>query len=208
MLNALPKNWIKSDIPDEPTNKKSKLCFDVGSSSGSVSQIRKYIVNNKYDVPKSVEKWNAYLGNQSFNKTWWTNAEYTKDTKLKSLQYKILHRIYPTNCMLEKMRISLSNKCVYCDEIDSLEHFFFSCGEINCLWKYIENVINIKFGKCCTLSEKDVLFGLDKGNLKYLSYVNIVILIGKLCISKYKYGDKQNLIYLFDMECLLRKIEY
>ena len=56
--------------------------------------------------------------------------------------------------MLEKMRISLSNKCVYCDEIDSMEHFFFSYGDINCLWKYIENVINIKFGKCCTLSEK------------------------------------------------------
>ena len=56
--------------------------------------------------------------------------------------------------MLEKMRISLSNKCVYCDEIDSLEHFFFSCGEINCLWKYIENVFNIKIGKVLHIIRK------------------------------------------------------
>ena len=67
MLNALPKIGLNQIFLT--TNKKSKLCFDIGSSSCSASQIRKYIVNDKFDVPKSIKKWNAYLGNQSFNKT-------------------------------------------------------------------------------------------------------------------------------------------
>ena len=111
--------------------------------------------------------------------------------------------------MLHKMKIKPNNLCEHCQDIDYLEHFFFQCKRLNGFWNYISLQalvdINIKY----TFSIKDVLFGiqnnsckdLDKTKLKYLNYL---ILVGKMCISKFRYGKINNIRLIFELEWNLR----
>ena len=47
----------------------------------------------------------------------------TKDTKLLQLQYKLLHRILPTNKWLKKIGIVLDDTCAFCNT--ETENMFF-----------------------------------------------------------------------------------
>ena len=49
--------------------------------------------------------------------------ECTSDTYLQSIQYKIIHRYFPYNYQLNTWNIEDSNKCTYCQEIDTLSHY-------------------------------------------------------------------------------------
>ena len=80
----------------------------------------------------------------------------TKEVKLIVLQWKILHRIYPTNYLLNKMKIKQTNICEHCNmnSIDTIEIFFYDCGKIKVLWKAIESEINL------TITEHLAIFGV------------------------------------------------
>ena len=137
--------------------------------------------------------------------------EVTKESRLRELHWKILHNIYPTNILLSKIGVTETNKCSYCtNEIDFIEHFFFKCNKIRKLWKHIENVTQAKFGYFIKLDEIDVLLGIRKGILKKDSYyfVNNAILVGKMCVGKFRYGKPLEIIQMFDQEMRIRKLLY
>ena len=75
------------------------------------------------------------------------------------------------------------------------------------LWNYIERKIQLEFGCYVQLDSKSVLLGIiDKKNIRKasLSHINYLILLGKMCISKYRYGAPISIIDMFEMELLLR----
>ena len=51
----------------------------------------------------------------------------TKETKLISLQFKIIQYILPTQKRLHDWKISETALCQYCSEIDTLTLFFWDC---------------------------------------------------------------------------------
>ncbi len=65
-----------------------------------------------------------------------------RDTKLQTFQYRILH-IIPCNEWLFKIKIKNSNSCSFCNEIDTLPHFFVKCRKVNNFWKYWFNWLKI-----------------------------------------------------------------
>ena len=61
------------------------------------------------------------------------------------------------------MGISENRNCKFCtDEIDYIEHLFWSCGKINLIWKKVEEYVYLKFDKLIKLQLKDVLFGYNE----------------------------------------------
>ena len=48
--------------------------------------------------------------------------EYTSDTYLQSIHYKIIHRYFPCKYQLNTWNTEDSNNCTYCQEIDTLSH--------------------------------------------------------------------------------------
>ena len=63
----------------------------------------------------------------------------------------------------------------------------------------------LKFDKLIKLKLKDVLFGYkETENCGYVLAINHVILIAKMCISKYRYGKYFDLFLLFERELSLR----
>ena len=107
------------------------------------------------------------------------------------------------------MGITDSNKCSYClNEIDYIEHFFYTCNKIKKLWDHIECLVQVKFGQVVKLNMIDVLLGKKKELLSadMYHYINHTILIGKMCISKFLYGTPFDIIVMFERELLLRGV--
>ena len=52
----------------------------------------------------------------------------TNETKLISLQFKIIHNILPTQKRLHDWKISETALCQYCSDTDTLTHFFWDCS--------------------------------------------------------------------------------
>ena len=63
----------------------------------------------------------------------------------------------------------------------------------------------MKFDKSIKLELKDVLFGYNETeNGSDVLAISRVILIAKMCISKYRYGKYYDLFFLFERELSLR----
>ena len=167
------------------------------------------IMIKKISVNPICEKfWQKKYPNYDFNwKYIWTNApNIIKEARLISLNWKILSNIYPTNILLHKIGKSPSSNCIQCNEKDYLEHFFYHCKIISMIWVEAASIISNKLGKSTKLSVTDVLFGYNNDNNENNRYVNIIIMVGKMCISKFKYGKHPNLVFLFNQELQFREI--
>ena len=62
----------------------------------------------------------------------------TQQKKKILLQWKILHKIYPCNKYLHQIKLSESELCIVCNNVDALEHFFGECTIIKRLWSEVE----------------------------------------------------------------------
>lgn len=58
----------------------------------------------------------------------------TRETKLQSFQFKLLHRILPCNKYLMNIRIRDTDLCEFCNVSDTLTHFFFYCQKVVTFW--------------------------------------------------------------------------
>ena len=100
------------------------------------------------------------------------------------------------------MKIRDFIKCNFCpDTTDYVEHFFYECRISKSLWRHIENIIAVRVNKRTNLDVMSVLFGISNSDIlskAELKIANLYLLIGKLCISKYKYGKPIAITILFD----------
>ena len=174
-----------------------------GNTIITAKAFRKYIVETKYSTPCAVQFW-RHKFNIEVHKQHWNIYKGTQETRLRELHWKILHNIYPTNILLQKMGLVDSHMCSLCkSHIDFVEHFFFECSKINYLWRYVERILREKCGINVVLDAHVVLLGMvDKNlfnlNTPQLKYVNQLIMIGKMCVSKFRYGMPLNIVLMFD----------
>ena len=133
----------------------------------------------------------------------------TKETKLRGLHFKILHRIFPCNFLLHKMKIKPSPLCESCSCFDTIEHFFYECKRLTCFWEMIEGFLQVILIETFQLTMTKVLFGLTKHDAECstskLAEANRLLLLAKYCIHKKRYIPNANIIQIFNNEISLRK---
>ena len=194
---------IQQDISEQ----QGVLIFD-NKILKTAREFRIHLVKKIYSEPCSVNFWNNKLKIGITKWHWEIIRTVSKESRLRELHWKILHNIYPTNIILNKLGIAASNRCTYCeDNIDFIEHFFVECPKISILWSFIEGKIYSELNISMKLTAGDILLGCPrKGQMLShdMRYINYLIIIGKLCISKYKYGTPVNIILLFESEIRLR----
>ena len=171
---------------------------------------RNVITGLKYSKPCSVQFW-SHKFDIDLDQTVWTVAKHvTSESRLRELHWKLLHNIYPTNTLLKKIGLAAEDKCPYCtDELDYIEHFFFYCRKVNRLWNYVETLILVRYGTRILLKATDVLTGVrnEDGNTRNLyRFLNHLILIGKMTVSKFRYGTPLDIIIMFEKELVLRNL--
>ena len=181
-----------------------------GKQLAKACNFREIITNYNKSEPCSKHFWKRKFDYEVTKHDWQLSIQTTKEIRLRVLQWKLLHNIYPTNIMLHKMKVTNNEFCSYCDRItDFIEHFFFQCPVVKHFWKDVQNMILAKHKVKVNLNEIDVIFGLQ--NHKEVTHeikqsINHIILIGKMCISIFKKTQKHpSLFHLFETHLNLRQ---
>ena len=147
--------------------------------------ISKLIVKNNY-----LSKWcnELNINEEDLNKKVINNMPFavTKDTKLHWFQYRLLHRILPSNTLLSKMHISDTATCTFCNrEDESLLHLVFSCHIIDTFWKQLSAWLNTNCQIHINLDKETIILG-RKLEKKYNSSINLTLLLAKQFIFSQK----------------------
>ena len=218
IINAIPKNWkrilemelthdnlqlaIRNNV-DTPIripdilNKKNQEIRKIINDTKNATICSKNFWKRKYDIDIS----------NHFN----IAKQTTQETRLKVLHFKILHNIYPTKILLHKMKIKENNLCDTCQKTEYLEHFFVECALVKEFWKSMKSLILRDINKNISLTPQRIIFGINVNeinNREYtardIKYINFAILVGKMSISKAKYGTVKNIAMVFEHEWDLR----
>ena len=115
------------------------------SSSSFCNEAYKLIVKGITSSPdKSQSKWIADCENYEnfieWDKSYILPFYCTKETKLQTFQFKLLHRRIATNNYLCKIGISLTDICTFCEQKkESLIHLFWDCEFVQTFWQNIQH---------------------------------------------------------------------
>lgn len=104
-----------------------------------------------------------------------------RDTKLQAFQYRISHRIIPCNKFLKNIRIRDDDKCSYCQDQDSIQHFLFLCPMTKTFWDKICQWFFKETDLQLDMSMRSYLFGVAV-NRPQDKVVNFLLLFLKFYI--------------------------
>jgi exonuclease III len=218
LRDAIPRAWKKA-IKDEITR------ADVHDNSTDLVIHCKGITRNALFVSNREFYW-TYIDLKSkgrpasdFIWSYKYNIELTKvkkyyyipysciiETKIQTLQFKIVHNILPTMLRKYQWRVSPSKECTRCGETDDISHHLYKCYEMEIFWSslgkwwttictecvFVEN-------ECCV-----VLGSLD--SMCHLEQRNAIILWSKWHIYRAKHLGQPVSAYNFMVE-LKNRIE-
>lgn len=110
----------------------------------------------------------------------------SRETKLHSFHYKVLHRTFPCNAYLARLRVLESDWCLYCDETDSITHHLFRCAKVKPFWdsicRWFRQSVDLYLDQ---LTPKEYIFGLPKGS-RHRNVINAILLAVKFYIFRQK----------------------
>ena len=124
---------------------------------------------------------------------------YNKETKIQSLQYKILMNIYPCGLRLHQWKIFPDSLCKCCKQVDNLMHHFYECEEMKIFWSSLTKWWNHFCGNCIELDTLSVLLGIV-GKQCHKPQLNFILLCAKWLIYRNKYLGKSTFFYEFLVE--------
>ena len=91
----------------------------------------------------------------------------TRETKLQSFQYKIIHRTIACNRWLFNIKVKESDKCNFCYEVDDIQHFLLYCDRVVDFWQSFFKWWN-RVSKIVILDESEleecILFGFPNSD--------------------------------------------
>ena len=105
--------------------------------------------------------------------------------KLRSFQYRLALKGIVTNVHLAKWKIISSNQCYFCDShVETVEHLFYSCDRIKCIWDATLDFIRERTGSRVALNHISCIFNTVHDNPLHLA--NFVCLVTKQYLYKTK----------------------
>ena len=114
------------------------------------------------------------------------------ESKLQSFQYSVLHCFVNCKHNLFLWNQIESDRCNNCQNVDSVEHFFYYCDTVKQLWYFVKNLIYMTFQIKFDYTVLEILLGIPCKRNTVMCVINFVILFGK----KYIYNCKINQKYL------------
>ena len=91
-------------------------------------------IKNEYVKPADLQKWLSISPGLIPEEEWpdilRRPYQCLRETKLQSLQSKIIHKIINCNKKLFDMKLKETPMCSYCDETDDISHFFVHCDNV------------------------------------------------------------------------------
>ena len=122
------KNLLQRKLIETILNKPVEKLLSKKIYSFLISQV------SHYDSVQA--KWeNSVVIEESTNELFENIEKFTINNRLRSFQYRFLHRILHFNDKLFKFKIATTTMCDFCnEELDSIEHRYFYCRVIQGFW--------------------------------------------------------------------------
>jgi len=145
---SIPKTWIY-ELKNQThilSNKQSDLTIKINNINKPIHLIKCnefywHIINQMNFTDKSSSKWKKTINtinNNNFNweKIFSLSFNIIRETKVQSLQFRIIHKTIQCNEWLHKLTIKPSSICEFCNnsEIDTITHFFINCQICKTFW--------------------------------------------------------------------------
>ena len=205
---AIPKTWvtmITSQLTHSTENtnvnlllKTSGKCYDICKSS--TKTVYEHIILSKYVQATAVQRWSEQF---EIDEDDWSNIftlpfKTSRETKLQSFQYKIIHRVISCRKWLYNQKVIPSPYCTLCNNncIDTILHLLIECSSLNSFWKHIESWWNRVSQTQVQLTKKHIIFGIYY-DLNYFSTINYVVLLAKWYIYTNIYLKHKTELYGF-----------
>ena len=100
----------------------------------------------------------------------------------------------------------MSNKCNFCQSVDTLEHHLYQCKNSKIIWDKLEKWLLKNIQLKLNLKECEILFGIPHTPTPYLDLINFVILMTKWYINKQR-SDNKDLYFIELLETIKCKIK-
>jgi len=176
ILSSIPQNWKKlQEGSEDPVTPPTSI------SSLSCKAIYRILLNlEDLPLPTSEKKLLASgVEKSDLNKIYLIPFKATREIILTMFQYKIIHRILPTNSLLHKMKKVASPSCPFCpSECQILWHLFINCVHASSFWNRFQQWYSIASNTKLLLSELEVMFGIICSHT-YCLALNHLIILGK-----------------------------
>ena len=84
--------------------------------------------------------------------------------KLAEFNYKLLHNLVVTGYILSKWNKLISDKCIFCNLCDTVEHLLFDCNRIKAIWT--------KVGECLKIdiNWSHIIIGLHGLHIQFINH--------------------------------------
>ena len=142
---SIPYSWrsiIKNQL-ECTQNFSGDNCIDCNGQfllNLSTKYIYNILLKKKSREPASIKQWtNDFPKFDEANIELWSNIfkmsfRTTRETKLQSFQFQIIHRIIACKTKLYQWKIVNTTKCDYCTDRDDILHFFLYCPKVKDFW--------------------------------------------------------------------------
>jgi hypothetical protein len=176
-----------------------------------------FFVETKKRLPTCITKWQeTYPKFNDADHRLWENIfslsfKITRETKLQSFQYKLIHRIISCRKRLFNIKIVDDPACLFCEsKIDDLKHFMLSCPKAKSFWQsffaWWNRLSEVKIPLDYLDLGESILFGFQIDE-EVFSVLNYCILIAKFYVYKQKLFQDNNIDfyeYLCELKCKLQ----
>ena len=200
ILRSIPRQW-KDLLSREKPNRYDRFCSEavtLESKSAVAKWAYSRLLPDSCPPEKALIKWKTDLFlSDTFN---WSNVfehvyALSDNITLRWLQFRLLHRILPTNKRLELYGITTSDKCHRCPrQIETLLHIFWSCPTVNRFWRELSSVFSAEFNTNTVILN---LWGGQETRVPKQS-IEMVMMLAKLyiwrCRSRESHPSVQGLL--------------
>ena len=200
LKSALPKSWLKVIRDNSPSvHNPTPLSLKIQNKKKEARHLKCKdfyweFVSKKFVVSKSIQKWEEYYYYLDFDWKYLFKLPYlvARETKLQSLQFKVLNRYIPCKDVLNSWGKEESNKCLTCNQIEDLEHYFCDCDNIRPFWISFNHWFSTIFNMHFQLQAADIIFGIMNANDDNVLFVlNFCILFAKDFIHDCRQNGKE-----------------
>ena len=190
LINAIPKSWKMEEQSSDIYSYIDSLCNrkDVSKTVYNKLLVQLSCVNNirhKWNEKDGV-KWDTDQTVQLC-----VNIQKTSNIpKLRSFQYRLLHRALVLNIHMVHWGICDSDLCTFCEEErETIRHLFYDCKIIADIWNKLKKWISVRFKTAIVLSYENVIANnIVENNPKHV--INMICLTVKQYIYRRRAKEK------------------
>ena len=212
LKSSIPRSWIK-EIKTNPITFKiiDDHSIKIGNKYKKIEKITCkdfywQLSEREITRPTALNKWEElyFYANFDWKEIFKIPYLVARETSLQSLQYQIINRYFPCKYTVNLWHKDEDDKCSHCNDIETIEHYFFLCDKVQIFWKSFYNWWKNIYNVTIKLGQLDIIFGIINENKDDMLHVlNFCILLAKKYIYDCKLNNKQ--IVLLDFIAKIKK---